>query len=274
MAPERSRHNDPISQRLRFVTFDPLYSTKENGHKDPLATTINSPKKHRGSWTSEKKLALIQAYANVFPPDSPKGSHADAWKRVVDSVNSQAPNDVPLGCDACRRTIKKLVKKTVDNYREKLTNQPTFSPSNMTEFEKAALTVLEKTEAYRERKNKKDKNDWVNKILCEYRGNENMQQQECHDPDPDHVQQSNSNPRVSADPSEDSYMINSAESSFDDSSTSRNSPEDIYSLEKEYAVAKRQYQDRMMSFMRNQEKSFVNIENILQEILKELRNKK
>ncbi|KAL0072969.1 hypothetical protein F4703DRAFT_1867255 [Phycomyces blakesleeanus] len=80
----------------------------------------------RGSWTPRKELALLESYAEIFPPLWPKGKRQTAWRQVIDAVNSVAPKDVPLGYDACRRAVERLSKSRRDG----------------TDLEKAALEAI------------------------------------------------------------------------------------------------------------------------------------
>lgn len=103
----------------------------------------NKPSVPRGTFRNKasKILALLNLYKDIYPPRVPFKERSRAWQRIVDGVNSQFPNDVPVHVDVCRKEVQRNVANYASTFSEASVNLNSGSNRRSTELEQVVYNI-------------------------------------------------------------------------------------------------------------------------------------
>ncbi|KAL0145678.1 hypothetical protein V8B55DRAFT_1583290 [Mucor lusitanicus] len=103
----------------------------------------NKPSVPRGTFRNKasKILALLNLYKDIYPPRVPFKERSRAWQRIVDGVNSQFPNDVPVHVDVCRKEVQRNVANYASTFSEASVNLNSGSNRRSKELEQVVYNI-------------------------------------------------------------------------------------------------------------------------------------
>ncbi|KAL9541251.1 hypothetical protein MBANPS3_009232 [Mucor bainieri] len=112
----------------------------------------------------------MQLYNKHYPPHAPYGNTGAAWDALIQELNQAYIGEVPMGIDACKKKVNKVVDDYAPTFSEEAMTGNTGSGRRSTPLEQVAYEIWVKREEDKKKdaKSKREtKENYDRKVKCQ-----------------------------------------------------------------------------------------------------------